>query len=173
MLYLIIFFINISVLITSGCRFYLRDTFQIPEELKTLKLKINDSYSPLERAIRHELRLINVNLIDDNIQNVPILKIINSSENIETVSVYQDGKSAEKQLDFFISGEIILPNNIVYSIKTRVTRTFFDNPLETLAKDAENKLIKQEMHEQAAHQLIRELFIVNKTIKNNTTELAN
>lgn len=166
MRYLITLFLSLAVLITAGCGFRLQGTTQIPEELKTLRLSSGDPYGPLARSIRQQLRLNNVNLIDENLQNVPILKIVGSSENTKTVSIYQDGKSAEKQLNFWVSAQIILPNGTVYPIKTRVERAFFDNPLETLAKDAESELVKQEMREQAARQLIRKLLIVHSTIQN-------
>ncbi|WGO82854.1 LPS assembly lipoprotein LptE [Arsenophonus apicola] len=170
MRYLITLFLSLAVLITAGCGFRLQGTTQVPEELKTLRLSSGDPYGPLARAIRQQLRLNNVNLIDDNLQNVPILKIVGSSENTKTVSIYQDGKSAEKQLNFWVSAQIILPNGAIYPIKTRVERAFFDNPLETLAKDAENELVKQEMREQAARQLIRKLLIVHSTIQNEPEE---
>ncbi|MFS1537865.1 MAG: LPS assembly lipoprotein LptE [Candidatus Phlomobacter fragariae] len=166
MRYLITLFLSLAVLITAGCGFRLQDTTQVPEKLKTLRLSSDDPYEPLARAIRQQLRLNNVNLIDENLQNVPIFKIWGSSENTETVSIYQDGKSAEKQLNFWVSAQVILPNGTVYPIKTRVERALFDNPLETLAKDAENELIKQEMREQAARQLIRKLLILHSTIQN-------
>ncbi|CAA2928966.1 LPS assembly lipoprotein LptE [Arsenophonus endosymbiont of Bemisia tabaci] len=166
MRYLITLFLSLALLITAGCGFRLQGTTQIPEELKTLRLSSGDPYGPLARAIRHQLRLNNVNLIDENLQNVPILKIVGSSENTKTVSIYQYGKSAEKQLNFWFSAQIILFKGTVYPIKTRVERAFFDNPLETLAKDAESELVKQEMREQAARQLIRKLLIVHSTIQN-------
>ncbi|RXK33976.1 LPS assembly lipoprotein LptE [Arsenophonus endosymbiont of Bemisia tabaci Asia II 3] len=166
MRYLITLFLSLAVLITAGCGFRLQGTTQIPEELKTLRLSSGDPYGPLARAIRQQLRLNNVNIIDENLQNVPILKIVGSSENTKTVSIYQDGKSAEKQLNFWVSTQIILPNGTVYPIKTRVERAFFDNPLETLAKDAASELVKQEMREQPARQLIRKLLIVHSTIQN-------
>ncbi|MGP1956854.1 MAG: LPS assembly lipoprotein LptE [Arsenophonus sp. NC-PE1-MAG3] len=166
MRYLIIFFLYLAVLITASCRFCLQGMPQITEELKTLKLSSADPYGPLAREIRQQLRLNNINLIDENLQNVPILKIGDSYENTKTVSIYQDGKSIEKQLNFLVNAQIILSNGTVYPIKIHVNRVFFENPLEILSKDAENELIKQEMHEQVARQLIRKLLIIYITIHN-------
>ncbi|MGP1928955.1 MAG: LPS assembly lipoprotein LptE [Arsenophonus sp. NC-WZS1-MAG3] len=166
MRYLIRLFLYLAVLITASCKFCLQSMPKITEELKTLKLSSADPYGPLERAIRQQLRLNNINLIDENLQNVPILKIVDSYENIKTVSIYQDGKSIEKQLNFWVSAQIILSNGTVYPIKIHVKRAFFENPLEILAKDAENELIKQEMREQVARQLIRKLLIMHITIHN-------
>ncbi|MFP3019668.1 MAG: LPS assembly lipoprotein LptE [Arsenophonus sp.] len=170
--YLITLFLILIVLITTSCGFSLKGRAQIPEELKTLRLSSDDPYGPLASAIREQLLLNNINLIDENIENIPILKILCSSKNTETVSIYQDGKSAEKQFNFWIKTQIILPNGRVYpAIKTHVEQVFLDNPLETLAKDTEKELIKQEMREQAAHQLIRKLVFFHRNIQNKTEKL--
>ncbi|MGP1939126.1 MAG: LPS assembly lipoprotein LptE [Arsenophonus sp. ET-DL9-MAG3] len=136
-----------------------------------LRLSSNDPYGPLSYAIKNQLRLNNIKLIDENLENMPILKILSSFENSGTVSIYQDGKSAEKQLFFFVNAKVILPSGTIYSIKTDVKRIFFDNPLETLAKDAENELVKQEMREQAARQLICKLLIIYSGIQNQSEKL--
>ncbi|EKT61453.1 LPS assembly lipoprotein LptE [Providencia burhodogranariea] len=161
MRYLITLLLSLSVLVTAGCGFRLQGTTQIPEELKTLQLSSNAPYSSLTRAVREQLKLNNVKLIENGKTDIPILKITGSSEKTETVSIYQDGKSAEKQLTFVLNAQVLMPNGSVYPLQSQVERTFFDNPLEALAKDAENELVKQEMREQAARILIRKLLIVH------------
>lgn len=161
MRYLITLLLSLSVLVTAGCGFRLQGTTQIPEELKTLQLSSNAPYSSLTRAVREQLRLNNVKLIENGKTDIPILKITGSSEKTETVSIYQDGKSAEKQLTFVLNAQVLMPNGSVYPLQSQVERTFFDNPLEALAKDAENELVKQEMRVQAARILVRKLLIVH------------
>lgn len=161
MRYLITLFLSLSVLVTAGCGFRIQGTTQIPQELKTLQLSSNDPYSSLTRAVREQLRLNNVTLLENGRADVPILKITGSSETTETVSIYQDGKAAEKQLTFVLNAQVLMPNGSVYPLQSQVERTFFDNPLEALAKDAENELVKQEMREQAARILVRKLVIVH------------
>ncbi|MCW2255926.1 LPS-assembly lipoprotein [Providencia alcalifaciens] len=161
MRYLITLLLSLSVLVTAGCGFRLQGTTQIPEELKTLQLSSNAPYSSLTRAVREQLKLNNVKLIENGKADIPILKITGSSEKTETVSIYQDGKSAEKQLTFVLNAQVLMPNGSVYPLQSQVERTFFDNPLEALAKDAENELVKQEMRVQAARILVRKLLIVH------------
>lgn len=170
--YLFSLFLSLITLITASCGFRLQDITQIPDELKTLKLSSTDPYGPLAHVIKQQLRLNSINLIDENFQNVPVLKIINSSENIKTISIYQDGKSAEKQLNFLISAQLILQNGVIYPIKTRVERVLIENPSETLSKDAENEYIKQEMREQALRQLISKLLIARSAFQNKPKELT-
>lgn len=161
MRYLITLLLSLSVLVTAGCGFRLQGTTQIPEELKTLQLSSNDPYSYLTRSLREQLRLNNVTILETGSASVPILKIVSSSEKTETVSIYQDGKAAEKQLVFVMNVQVLMPNGAVYPLQSQVERTFFDNPLEALAKDAENDLVKQEMQEQAARNIVRKLLIVH------------
>lgn len=161
MRYLITLLLSLSVLVTAGCGFRLQGTTQIPEELKTLQLSSNDPYSYLTRSLREQLRLNNVTILETGSASVPILKIVSSSEKTETVSIYQDGKAAEKQLVFVMNVQVLMPNGAVYPLQSQVERTFFDNPLEALAKDAENDLVKQEMQDQAARNIVRKLLIVH------------
>ncbi|AMA65143.1 LPS-assembly lipoprotein LptE precursor [Candidatus Arsenophonus lipoptenae] len=159
MRYLILFIITFIIII-NGCGFHLHDTDKIPKELKILKLNINNSYGHITHIIKQQLKLNNIRLMNEAVQNIPILKIENTSKKIETVSIYQDGKSAEKKLIFFLNVLFILPNGTSYPINVRVERTFFDNPLEILAREAENEVIKQEIYEEAVCQLIDKLLII-------------
>lgn len=98
------------------------------------------------------------------------MKLIGSSENKDTVSVFQDGKAAERQLTLYVDAQVIMPDGSVYPLRSRIDRSFFDNPLEALAKDAENEIINQEMREQAARQLVRQLLTVHSAEKQKVRE---
>ncbi|MBC8951971.1 LPS biosynthesis protein [Xenorhabdus sp. PB62.4] len=153
--------LGLAVLVTAGCGFHLRGTTQVPKELQTLQLSSGDPYGPLARSVRQQLRLNDVKIIEYGDASVPILKLLGSNENKETVSVFQDGKAAERQLILYVDAQVLMPDGSIYPLQARVDRSFFDNPLEALAKDAENELVQQEMREQAAHQLIRQLLTVH------------
>ncbi|WP_340615549.1 LPS assembly lipoprotein LptE [Xenorhabdus entomophaga] len=153
--------LGLAVLVTAGCGFHLRGTTQVPKELQTLQLSSGDPYGPLARSVRQQLRLNDVKIIEHGDASVPILKLLGSNENKETVSVFQDGKAAERQLILYVDAQVLMPDGSTYPLQARVDRSFFDNPLEALAKDAENELVQQEMREQAAHQLMRQLLTVH------------
>ncbi len=105
-------------------RFRLQGTTQIPEELRTLQLSSSDPYSYLTRALREQLRLNNVTILETGRAGVPILKVLSSNENTETVSVYQDGKAAEKQLTLVMNVQVLMPDGAIYPLQSRVERTF-------------------------------------------------
>ncbi|TCV97968.1 LPS assembly lipoprotein LptE [Biostraticola tofi] len=158
------FLLGLVVLATAGCGFHLRGTTQVPSEMKTMTLNSYDQYGPLTRAVRAELRLSDVTIADDSdpaSKTLPSLRITGSSESQSTASVFQDGKTAEYQLILNVQAQVLTPGKDLYPIDIRVFRSFFDNPLTALAKDAEGEIIRQEMRQQAAQQLVRRLLEVH------------
>lgn len=167
--------LGLAVLITAGCGFHLRGTTQVPAQLQTLLLDSNDPYGPLTRAIREQLRLNDVTVVDDAArQDIPSLRILGWSENKDTVSIFQDGNTAEYQMVLTLRAQVLLPNEGIHPLTITVFRTFFDNPLAALAKDAEQDIIRQEMHQQAAQQLVRKLLTVKGSdeVKNRQRRAA-
>ncbi|MCD1126896.1 LPS assembly lipoprotein LptE [Jinshanibacter sp. LJY008] len=161
--------VAMAVLVTAGCGFNLRGTTNVPHDLNTLILDTPDPYGPMTRAVRSQLRQSGVTIVDSStvdektLKSTPSLRLGGASSFRDTVSIFQNGTTAEYQMVMQSSAQVMLPGKGIYNINAKVFRSFFDNPLTALAKDAEEDMLYQEMREQLAQQLVRKLITVQTT----------
>ncbi|NLS14178.1 luciferase [Vibrio sp. SM6] len=140
----------------TACGFHLRDNYTVPNELDTLSLTSSDEYGPLSRNVKEQLQLNKVRLVLPA-ENIPSLHLMSESIDERTLSLYQNGRVAEKELTYVVHYRVTLPNVGSDTFSTSVSRSYLDNPLTALAKSVERDVIEEEMRSQAAAQMMRQL----------------
>ncbi len=160
--------LSLEVLFNTSCGFHLYSNPKMTEAMKTIILDSYERYGPLTRAVRQQLYLNGIAINkDEKCKNIPSLRIISARESKDTVSIFQNGKTAEYQIVLIVQAQILIPNHDIYPLSVNVSRSFFDNPMTALAKDSEQEIIMQEMREQAAQKIVRKLIMMHVKIEGN------
>lgn len=153
----------LSVMLLAACGFQFQNGQLIPKELQTLKLESSDPYSDMTVALRRQLQLNNVKVVDTG--NVPVLRINQVSNQDVVASVFKQGREAEKMLMLNVDVAVKLPQKEAHRFPIKINRTFFDNSRAALAKSAEKEMILKDMHQQAARAIISKLVSLQTEAK--------
>ncbi|MGQ0286508.1 LPS-assembly lipoprotein LptE [Pasteurellaceae bacterium 22721_9_1] len=156
-------FITTGILLLSACGFHFQNGQLVPKSLQVIKLESSDPYSDMSLAMRKQLQVNNITVVEQN--DVPVLRINKIASNDSVVSVFKYGREAEKMLFLQVEASVKFPHKDAYPISVKVNRTFFDNPRAALAKSAEKEIILRDMNEQAARQIISKMVALQHQVQ--------
>lgn len=152
------------VLTIVGCGFKLRGDYGLPSGIQQLQLLAAQKNTPLHRILGKQLQGINIDVWDNTAsasqidEQVDVIVYL-SSDQLERrlLSLFSSGQVAEYELVYTIKYQIQFPAQDALKIEFDVTREYQDDPDAVLAKSRELDLIQNEMRQEAANRIIRQI----------------
>ena len=148
--------VAVMALTTAACGFHLRGNYMLPDDIAKLSLTSFDRYGLLHRQVESQFKMHGIEAVPPS-ATIPNLHLISESTGSRTLSLYQNSRAAEYELTYIVRYSVVIPEKGTQTYTTRVNRTFLDNPLTALAKSVERDMIEDEMRQQAARQIMRQL----------------
>ena len=149
---------------TAGCGFKLRGDYGLPVGIEQLQLLAIQKNTPLYRVLWKQLQGYKIDVLD-NTASVGQLEseidaiVYLTSDKLERrlLSLFSTGQVAEYELVYTIKYQIQFPAQDPQEMEFDVTREYQDDPDAVLAKSRELDLIQNEMRQEAANRIIRQI----------------
>lgn len=136
-----------------GCSFSFVNSYQLKDKFKYMSLSSFDNYAPIFIKLKHELKLHNVILVDNYSENIPSLELKSVEDDAKTVSVFKQGREAEKIIDMRLVANLKIDGKN-HELTVEETQSFFDNSRLALAKTTEKEMLLNDMQQSIVVKLI-------------------
>jgi LPS-assembly lipoprotein len=158
-----------------GCGFKLRGDYGLPADIAQLQLLAVQKNTPLYRILWKQLQGFNIELLDNTAstkqaaQEIDVIVYL-TSDKLERrlLSLFATGQVAEYELVYTIKYQIRFPAQDALEIEFDVTREYQDDPDAVLAKSRELDLVQNEMRQEAANRIIRQIASSHSTWQQST-----
>jgi LPS-assembly lipoprotein len=152
------------VLTIVGCGFKLRGDYGLPAGIQQLQLLAAQKNTPLHRILGKQLQGLDIEVWDSmataeqiNEKVDAVVYLVSDQLERRLLSLFSTGQVAEYELLYTIKYHIQFPAQDAQLVEFDVTREYQDDPDAVLAKSRELDLIQQEMRQEAANRIIRQI----------------
>lgn len=144
-----------SSLLLTSCGFHLRGS--LPLERYPAIFVDAKKHSELASLLSEQLESNKVKLLTELDPKAPALMLQQDSLERRTLSLFPNGQVAEYELIYRVKYQLLLPGQDIQEFQFELTRDYQDDPNLALAKAKELDLLLQELRNQAASRIIRQL----------------
>ncbi len=143
-------------LVISACGFQLRGLTEIPDALKTVYLSSTKSSSVLP-VLKRYMQSNGIHVANGAVTAPYHLKILNEEHQRRSVSLSSTAKTEEYELRSNLTFEVLdqAGETVIAPTQLYTERTYRFDENNVNAKAAEESLIKQEMYNNLAQQIVR------------------
>lgn len=149
----------VLTLTLSSCGFHLRGNLPL-SQFKAVYVQ-SDAHSELAELLNERLQQNSVRLLDSMQADAPTIQLVNDTLERRTLSLFPSGQVAEYELIYKVSYYLIMPGAEPAFNQFELYRDYQDDPNQALAKARELDLLLEELRQQAANRIIRQLARLN------------
>jgi LPS-assembly lipoprotein len=144
----------VLVALLASCGFHLRGKMELPEAMQNIYLE--NASAPLVTEVTKMLKFSNGKIVKDKQEAGLIVKVSDEVFRRVSLSLSHTGKTNEFELYYSVdfemldaAGKILLPKkNMV------ITRSYFNDQTQVLAKGNEEDFIRQEIYRYAGREMV-------------------
>ncbi len=154
---IVLFFL---VLLLSACSYQLQGTYSIPAALKTAY--VEGATLPLREHLLKAVRPADGRFAFSPGQAALIIRVIKEHEDSRPLSLNEQGRINERELSYRLDYELSGPDNVLLLPRQylEIRREFFFSQQDIIATENEEKVIRDEMYQQAATMLISRTRVI-------------
>lgn len=139
----------------AGCGFHLRGNLPL-SQFPAIYVQ-SEAHSELAALLEQRFRQNKVTLLNAYQQDRPALNILKDTLERRTLSLFANGQVAEYELIYKVEYQIQLAGQEPQRYQFELFRDYQDDPNQALAKAQELELLLNELRQQAANRIIRQL----------------
>ena len=149
------FVVMLSSLLLSSCGFHLRGDLPL-SQFEAMHIK-SERHSELAALVAQRLQHNKVQLLDSYQQTAPVLQLIDDSLERRNLTLFPNGQVAEYELIYKVRYQLTMPDGEPQPYQFELYRDYQDDPNQALAKAKELELMLDELRQQAANRILRQL----------------
>lgn len=155
----------LMVLCVSACGYHLRGAYQIPNELKNVYLQ--GESSELHNNFSKSLQSSSGQLLTSSEKAGIIIRIFDEKMQRRVLSLSARGRANEFELDYRLEYELANPKNAVLLPRQpiEIRREYFNDQSDIIAKENEERVIRNEMYQQVVRTIINRARLVLEASK--------
>ncbi len=152
--------IAVIALALPACGYHLRGAYELPKELKAIYLQ--GASSELQEQFNTTLQSSSGQLLSSQEKAGIVIRFFDEKLTRRVMSLSARGRANEFELDYRLEYEFANAGNTVLMPRQpiEVKREYYNDQLDVIAKDNEEKVIRNEMYQQAVRAIINRARLV-------------
>jgi LPS-assembly lipoprotein len=152
--------IAVMVLSLTACGYHLRGSYQLPKELKTIYLQ--GESTELHEQFTKAMQSSSGQLLSSPEKAGIVIRFFGEKMTRRVLSLSARGRANEFELDYRIEYEFANAGNTILMPRQpiEVKREYFNDQQDIIAKDNEEKVIRNEMYQQTVRAIINRARLI-------------